>query len=71
MAPHSSLAATAQAEALDAIDSILNLNDSVLKSQREALIDEILNTDIYAELTHVDIFIIVGEFKPLIEQYAS
>lgn len=71
MAPHPSLAATAQAEALDAIETILNLNDSVLKSQREALIDEMLNTDTYEQLTHDDIFTIVGEFKPLIEQYTS
>jgi uncharacterized protein (TIGR02646 family) len=71
MAPHSDLDSAAHAEALDAIDNILNLNESVLKSKREALIDEILNTDTYEQLTHDDIFIIVGEFKPLIEQYAS
>ena len=71
MAPHSDLDSAAHAEALDAIDNILNLNESVLKSKREALIDEILNTDTYVELTHDDIFTIVGEFKPLIEQYAS
>jgi len=71
MAPQSSLDAAAKAEALDAIDTILNLNFSVLKSQREALIDDLLNNPTYEGLTHDDIFTVVGEFKSVIDQYAS
>lgn len=70
MAPHTRLTDTDQIDALDAIENILNLNDRVLKSQREALIDEILNTDTYNHLTHDEVFTIVGEFKSVIEQYA-
>jgi uncharacterized protein (TIGR02646 family) len=71
MAPHPSLDVGAKTEALDAINWILKLNHSVLKSQREALIDDILNNPTYEGLSHDDLFLIVGEFKSLIEQYAS
>lgn len=59
-----------QTEANDAIDNILNLNESVLKSLRESLIDEILNSDIYDGLTVDEVFTVVGEFRSVIEHYA-
>lgn len=57
-------------EAYDAINRILNLNDSVLRSQREKLISD-MEDEIYEGLSSEEIFAVVGEFKSLIEQYAS
>ena len=71
MVPDSSLPNTTQAEALDAIDNVLNLNHSPLKSKREGLIDDILNNPTFEGLSPGEIFVIVGEFKSLIEQLAS
>lgn len=68
--PHSDLGNARKAEADEAIDNILNLNETVLKSQRESLITEIVDTDTYQDLSHDEIFLIAGEFKSVIEQFA-
>ncbi len=64
------LDATVRKEAFDAINTILNLNESVLMSKRESLIDEILNTETYKDLTADEIFAVVEEFRSVIQQYA-
>ena len=70
MAPDESLATATRAEALIAIDTILNLNGTVLKGKREYLINEIVNTDTYTGLTPDEIFVAAGEFRSVINQYA-
>lgn len=71
MAPETSLATAIHVEAIDAIDTVLNLNGTVLKGKRESLIDEILNGATYAGLSPDEIFSVVGEFRSVIHQYAS
>jgi uncharacterized protein (TIGR02646 family) len=70
MEPAGGLDSVKIAEAVDAVDRVLNLNESVLKSQREMLISD-LGTEPYEGLSTDEIFTVVGEFKSLIEQYAS
>lgn len=70
MTPRLSIDPAEKQDALHAIDTLLNLNHSVLKSKREAQIADILTNEIYSGLSHDQIFAIIGEFKPLIQQYA-
>jgi uncharacterized protein (TIGR02646 family) len=65
--PH--LSQALQAEASTAINQILQLNESVLKGQREALINN-LNDPQYSGLTSDEIYLAISEFKSVIEQYA-
>ncbi len=69
MSPSSTLTSQAFAEALDAVDRILQLNHSVLKTKRERLINRLINTD-YHDKTIDQIYQEIGEFKSVIEQYA-
>ncbi len=70
MNPATGLSSSQKSEALDAIDTTLNLNETVLKTQRERLISE-LNGEDYKEMTVEEIFNVAGQFKSLIEEYAS
>lgn len=70
MTPKPTIDPAEKQDAVDTIDHLLNLNHSVLKSKREAQIADILTNDIYRGLSHDQIFAIIGEFKPLIQQYA-
>lgn len=70
MLPAATLDPTRQTEALDAINRILHLNESVLKTKREKLISD-LKGEPYEGLTSDEIFITIGEFKSLIEQFTS
>ncbi|MCF6311506.1 MAG: TIGR02646 family protein [Verrucomicrobiales bacterium] len=71
MCPEVNLDPATSVEALGAIDTILNLNESVLRSKREALINDILNSKTYLGLSSDEIFTVVGEFRSVIDQYAS
>jgi uncharacterized protein (TIGR02646 family) len=66
-APH--IQAQAEVEALTAINHILNLNESVLKGQRELLISDLTDPQ-YIGLTVEQIYLAIGEFKSVIQQYA-
>lgn len=59
-----------RSEAEHAINHVLNLNESVLKTKREKLISDLAD-ELYTGLTSDQIYLVVGEFKSLIEQYAS
>ncbi|MEI7909438.1 MAG: retron system putative HNH endonuclease [Verrucomicrobiota bacterium] len=69
MKPVTRLSSNQQSEAFDAINTILNLNETVLRTKREKLISD-LNGETYQDLSIDEIFTVVGEFKSLIEQYA-
>lgn len=70
MLPSATLDFAKNSDAADAIDNILNLNESVLMTKRERLISDLLN-DVFAELNENEVLNIVGEFKSLIEQYVN
>lgn len=70
MQPAATLDPARQTEALDAINRILHLNENVLKTKREKLISD-LKGEPYEGLTSDQIFIVIGEFKSLIEQFTS
>lgn len=65
--PH--LSNALQAEATTAINQILQLNESVLRGQRETLINDLTDPQ-YIGLTIEQIYLAIGEFKSVIEQYA-
>ena len=69
MRPAAALSANAEAEAQLAINQILLLNESVLKGQRELLIQD-LEDPKHIGLTVEEIYLAIGEFKSVIEQYA-